>query len=242
MALTEGRLKEMTGDSGAAGQVGTGEGDFLAALRRRDPGAFELMMRRHNRLLFRTARAILKNDADAEEIVQETYLKAYFKLDGFAGNARLATWLVRIAVNEALGRLRRRMPAKQVEDLAEDTMSLDPLIAVPALQEVSPEAAAARGELRQVLEAAIDGLPQAQRAVFVLRVLEEFSVEDTASCLQIPPQTVKSRLHRAKRQLQRGLQRHAESALKDTFPFAGQRCDRTVTAVRQRLGLAPPGD
>lgn len=209
---------------------------LVAAVLAGDTGAFEVLMRRYNRVLFRTARAILHHDADAEEAVQEAYLKAYLNLGNFAGDARLSTWLVKIAVNESLGRLRRRMPGGALDERAEWKMTADVPAAAP-----SPEAAAAHSELRSLLEAAIDALPQAQRTVFMLRAVEEFTTEDTAECLGIPPDTVKTRLHRAKRQLRRSLQRRADSALCDTFPFAGARCDRIVARVLLRLGLMPPG-
>jgi len=220
------------------------EARLIAAAQSGDAAAFEAIMRAHNRLLFRTARAILLNEADAEEIVQEAYLKAFLKLEGFAGAARIETWLVKITVNEALGRLRRRMPAVSKQAITEAQMSAHSDIHIPALTPrpaASPEAAAAQGEIRRLLEAAIDALPQAQRTVFVLRAVEEFSTEDTADCLGIPADTVKTRLHRAKLHLRRSLQRSAAAALADTFPFAGARCDRIVAAVLARLYLPPDG-
>src|SRR3546814_16685722 len=122
--------------------------------------------------MFRTARAILQNEADAEEVVQDAYLKAFLHLDGFAGASRLSTWLVKIAVNEALARLRRRMPDGAPEHPAENSMT----------PESSPEATAAQSEIRRLLETAIDALPQAQRHVFMLRAVAEFSTEDPATC------------------------------------------------------------
>lgn len=208
---------------------------LVVAARGGDTAAFEAIMRRHNRLLFRTARAILQNEADAEDVVQEAYLKAFLHLGGFAGASRLSTWLVKITVNEALARLRRRMPAGAPEQPAEDSM-------VPeTTAETSPEAAAAQGEIRRLLEAAIDALPQAQRTVFMLRAVEEFSTEDTAACLGIPTDTVKTRLHRAKQLLRRRLQHRVATALSETFPFAGARCDRVVVAVLGKLNAPPPG-
>ena len=212
---------------------------LVAAARDGNRAAFEAIMRRHNRQMFRTARAILQNEADAEEAVQEAYLKAFLHLDGFAGGSRLSTWLVKITVNEALGRLRRRMPGHgrddlQPADLAEEAMN------ERTCAETSPEAAAAQSEIRRQLEAAIDALPQAQRTVFMLRAVEEFSTEDTAACLGIPPETVKTRLHRARQALRRRLQHRVAAALADTFPFAGARCDRVVAAVLDRLDHAPP--
>ncbi len=208
------------------------EARLIAAAQGGDVAAFEAIMRAHNRLLFRTARAILRNEADAEEIVQEAYLKAFLNLERFAGEARIETWLVKITVNEALARLRRRMPAVSTEAFAEAQMSAHTDVHIPAVTPrpaASPEAAAAQG-----------ALPQAQRSVFMLRAVEEFSTEDTADCLGIPPDTVKTRLHRAKLHLRRSLQRSAAAALTETFPFAGARCDRIVAAVLARLKLPPP--
>lgn len=217
-----------------------GEAALVAAARGGDRAAFEAIMRRHNRQLFRTARAILRNEADAEEAVQEAYLKAFLHLDGFAGGSQLSTWLVKITVNEALGRLRRRMPGNGPDDLQADDLA-EAAMSERTNAETSPEAAAAQGEIRRLLEAAIDALPQAQRTVFMLRAVEEFSTEDTASCLGIPPETVKTRLHRARQALRRRLQHRVAAALGDTFPFAGARCDRVVATVLSRLGSAPPG-
>jgi len=237
MATVIGRASPAVEISASPGNTGNrDDAALVSAVLAGDAQAFEAVMRRHNRLLFRTARAILVNDADAEEAVQEAYLKAYLNLDSYAGGARLSTWLVKITVNESLGRLRRRMPVVPADESAEWNMTADASKAPP-----SPEEAAAHGELRRDLEAAIDALPQAQRAVFMLRAVEEFSTDDTAECLGIPSETVKTRLHRAKRQLRRSLERRAHAALSDIFPFAGTRCDRIVARVFRRLGLEPPG-
>lgn len=231
-----------------AALAGWSEAELIAAVRGGDGTAFEAIMRRHNRLLFRTARSILKNDAEAEDVVQETYVKAYAHLGSFAQASRLSTWLVRIAVNESLGRLRRQMPAHALAtDL--DSVTDSPMTQEQALPlglaarpaPADPETRAAREQIRCLLEQAIDSLPQAQRAVFVLRAVEEFSVADTALCLGIPQETVKTRLHRAKRALRRLLSDEVAAALLDTFPFAGARCDRIVAAALRRSGLTSSG-
>lgn len=221
-----------------------GERELVAAILRGDGVAFEIVMRRHNRLMFRTARAILDNEADAEDVVQDAYVKAYTRLDQFTGKARLSTWLCRIVVNEALGRLRRRMPHAQLDDFVEEgvtTRSMDtssPLVAAS----LSPEEEAARGQLRALLERAIAALPRDQRAVFMLRAVEGFSIEETADCLAVPPETVKTRLHRARKRLQRDLGSRFEARLPEVFPFAGTRCDRVVAGVLRRFkDAAPPG-
>lgn len=201
-------------------------------------GAFEAIMRRHNQRLFRVARAILKDDHEAEDAVQEAYVSAFRGIAGFEGRSRLSTWLVRIVVNEALGRRRRRLvmaPSSEINDMAIDgTRELFGLLSVAE----DPEKATARADIRRLLEAAIDALPEIFRTVFVLRAVEMLSVEETASSLGIPEATVKTRFHRARRQLRLHLEDRLGSALAGTFPFAGARCDRIVAAVLARLDVA----
>jgi RNA polymerase sigma-70 factor (ECF subfamily) len=202
-----------------------------------DHDAFALIMRRHNRRLYRIARSIVGDDAEAEEVVQEAYCRAFVGLGGFRADASLATWLSRIAANEALMRLRRRRP----------TATLDEIDARPAALGWlgpfglgTPEAAAAQGEIRHLLESAIDRLPPNFRAVFVLRAVEQLSVEEAAAALDIPKDTVKTRYHRARRLLRRDLGRRLAAILDDAFPFAGARCDRVVEAVLRRIGATTP--
>jgi RNA polymerase sigma-70 factor, ECF subfamily len=186
--------------------------------------AFEQLMRRHNRALFRTARAILGDDAEAEEAVQDAYLQAYQSLGDFRGEARLSTWLVRIAANEAFARRRKQ---KRRSALA-PVVALDD---VPELRtDTGPRDQAERNEMRGVIEAKIDALPDAFRAVFVLRAIEELSVEETAAALGIPPATVRSRFFRARNQLREALSR-SDVTLGKAFSFAGARCNRIVVAV-----------
>lgn len=221
---------------------------LVGLARQGDGTAFEAIMRRNNRRLFRIARSILKDEAEAEDVVQETYVRAYLKLDQFAGQASLSTWLVRIAINEALMCRRKTAPWTGMDAMTEplddtgfeaETNGIG-LWAGRAAQD-SPEAGAARDEIRRVLEQAIDALPPAFRTVFVLRAVEEFSTADTAACLGIPAATVKTRFHRAKRLLREGLSQQLEAMLADTFPFAGSRCDRIVAGVLGRLDLTSRG-
>jgi RNA polymerase sigma-70 factor (ECF subfamily) len=224
-----------------------GEAELLAHLRAGRPAAYVALMRRHNQRLYRLARGILRDDAEAEEAVQEGYLRAFTGLDGFKGDASLATWLARIVLNEALGRLRRRRPTVDIDTLA-DAERVSALAAAAP----SPEQSAARRELRRAIEQAMDRLPSAFRSVFVLRAIEQMSIEETAGALGIPPETVKSRLHRANRLLRRALSAQFTALLDDAFPFLGARCDRLVARVLDRLGLpaeattpvppVPPGD
>jgi RNA polymerase sigma-70 factor, ECF subfamily len=199
-----------------------------------DSHAFELLMRRHNRMMFRTARAILRDDAEAEDALQEAYLQAYRSLASFRSDARFSTWLARIVVNEALMRLRKTArraaivpiqsatPAEEMAEIADDDMQ-------------KPEMGAARGEMRRLLEAQIDSLPEAYRTVFMLRAVEELSVEETAAVLQIPAPTVRTRFFRARSLLREGLAQKIDVACEDAFSFDGARCDRIVASVLSRL-------
>ncbi len=203
-----------------------------------DEAAFERIMRRHNRLLFRTARSILKSDAEAEDALQEAYLRAWRALGSFRADARLSTWLVRIVINESLARLRRR----GAEVLALDS-TLDP--EGPSMEDVMegnpddrPDRAAMRAELRQSMEARIDALPEAFRTVFMLRAVEELSVEDVAAALGLPESTVRTRFFRARGLLREALARDVDRAMGDAFSFDGERCDRIVAGVMARLGRA----
>ena len=200
-----------------------------------DNVAFEVIMRRHNQLLFRTARAILKSDADAEDVLQLAYLKAWHALGEFRGDARLSTWLVRIVVNEALGHLRKR--SAQIIPLEVAMASKEP-DAHRWFQDDAdrrPDRSTMRSELRQLMEQRIDLLPDDYRRVFVLRGVEEMSVEEVAQVLAIPEVTVRTRFFRARNLLREGLSQDMDMALADAFNFNGERCNRMVTAVLSRL-------
>ena len=201
-----------------------------------DLRAFERMMRQHNRALFRTARAILKDDSEAEDAVQEAYLQAYRSIAKFRGDARLSTWLVRIVANEAFGRLRRHarraaiVPIHVDDDPAHDVRTESE---APAMDR--PDNAALRSEMRHLLESRIDALPDIYRTVFVLRAVEELSVEETAASLGIPESTARTRFFRARSLLREALAQDVDRAYVDAFGFAGERCDRIVTNVLARL-------
>jgi len=202
----------------------TPDTEFARRVAAGDHPAFAQLMRRHNRLLYRTARAILKDDAEAEDALQEAYLLAFRAIANFRGDARLSTWLVRIVANEALGRLRKRARATQVTYMNEFASD-------------EPERAARRAEMLRLLESEIDRLPDAFRTVFVLRALEEMSVEETAAALNIPEATVRSRYFRAKRLVRAALASEIDAAFNDAFAFDGARCDRIVAAVMAKLEL-----
>lgn len=206
--------------------------------------AFEAIMRRHNRLLFRTVRSILKSDADTEDAVQEAYLCAWRALGSFRGDAKLSSWLVRIAINEAFKRVRRR--ASNVVNFGAAAPSDDehqPEVAMEADEDQRPDMAASRGEMRRLMEARIDQLPDLFRTVFMLRAVEEMPVEEVAALLGIPETTVRTRFFRARAQLRESLSRDMDFALEDAFSFAGARCDRIVANVLTSItpgGPVPP--
>jgi RNA polymerase sigma-70 factor (ECF subfamily) len=207
--------------------------------RSRDGVAVQIIMQRHNRRLFRVARSVLHDDAEAEDVVQEAYFRAFTHLDGFRGDAQLSTWLTRIALNEALGRLRRRRITVSLKDIdaINDQGEARVIYLSAARQDSDPEATAVRAEVRRLLERAVDQLPASFRMVFVLRDIEEMSIEETASQLGLRPETVKTRLHRARRLLRQSLDRTLSSAVGDVFPCAGTRCTRITEAVLERLSL-----
>jgi RNA polymerase sigma-70 factor, ECF subfamily len=215
------------------------DGELLRLARDGDPAAFRILIRRHDRYLYRIARSVLLDDHEAEDVVQETYVRAFTRLVDFRGDARLSTWLTRVALNEALQRRRRRKHTVYLDviDTARDRakMQIDrsPMIA----PDQDPERTTAQHQLRNVLERAIDDLPEAFRTVFVMRDIEEATTEETATLLGIRQQTVKTRLHRARRMLRAALGEHIGAALKDAFPFDRPRCDRLVKKVLDQLGF-----
>ena len=199
-----------------------------------DRTAFVVLMRRYDQLLYRTSRSILKDDAEAEDALQEGYLLAYRGMAGFRNEARLSTWLVRIVANEAMGRLRksRRAGVLQLDDIA-----LEKAQEANMKAPERPDELLSRADTRRLIEATIDALPDAYRVVFVLRAVQEFSVEETSEALGIPKATVRSRFSRARGLLRKALSKELDVALGDVFPFAGARCDRMVDAVMARLKL-----
>jgi RNA polymerase sigma-70 factor (ECF subfamily) len=211
---------------------------LVALARGSEKAAFREIMQRHNRRLYRIARSVLRDDSEAEDVVQEAYLRAFAHLDRFRGEARLSTWLTRITLNEALGRLRQRRPFVDLAavDSIDDQGEARVIFFPSARQDGDPEAAAARAEVQRLLERAVDWLPDPFRTVFVLRDIEEMSIEETASHLGLRPETVKTRLHRARRLLRQSLDKTLSSALTDVFPFAGARCARITQAVLERIG------
>jgi RNA polymerase sigma-70 factor (ECF subfamily) len=211
------------------------DGEIAGRVAEGDSRAFEVLMRRHNRVLFRIARAILRDDAEAEDALQEAYLQAYRTMRHFRGEARLSTWLGRIVANEALMRLRKQARRSAIVPL-QPGVALEDLVDSPdAPMHEAPEASAQRAEMRKLIEKQIDALPEAYRPVFILRAVEELSVEETAEILQIPAATVRTRFFRARSLLREALAREVDVACEDAFGFAGERCDRIVSRVLERM-------
>jgi len=203
----------------------------------RDEGAFRAIMQANNRRLYRLARGILRNDAEAEDAVQEAYVRAFTHLASFRGESSLATWLGRIVLNEALGRLRRERPRVDV-DLVDHAAMEAQIIQFPLVTADDPEKSMAQREIRDVVEHAIDDLPEAFRMVFITRVIEGMNVDETARILGLKPETVKTRLHRARAMLRENVERKIGPVVLAAFPFAGKRCERLTEAVLKKLDLS----
>jgi RNA polymerase sigma-70 factor (ECF subfamily) len=196
---------------------------LLRGCQQRDEVAVRELTRRYNQRLFRMARGILRNDSDAEDVVQETYVRVFTHLEQFRGDSSVGTWLVRIAINLALGRIRQHRPTVDIDD--RPTASHDP----------DPETLMARQELRTLIERSIDDLPDAFRGVFVARIVEGLSIQETAELFHIRPETVKTRVHRARRALRRSLEQQIGPSVSDAFSFDGERCARVTQRVIGQL-------
>jgi RNA polymerase sigma-70 factor, ECF subfamily len=206
------------------------EAALLERVRERDLDAIRVLTRRYNRRLYRLARSIVRDDDAAEDIVQEGYLRAITALPEFRGDASFSTWLTRIVINEALQHVRRRRPTFDT-----DSSIASNVVSFPLSSQADPERTMAQREIHNLLEEAIDHLPEPFRIVLVARILEGMSTEETASLLDLPPATVRSRLHRSRRLLRAELEGRIGPLLLDAFPFAGRRCDRTTEAVVDRF-------
>jgi RNA polymerase sigma-70 factor, ECF subfamily len=201
-----------------------------------DIAPFEALMRQYNPRLFRVARSILKNEAEAEDALQEAYIQAYRKMADFRGDAEMGTWLTRIVINQALMQLRRRKRERIVvpfKNQGSDPNAQEADVADARAE--SPSDITLRAEVRRIIERRIDELPVSFRTVFVMREVEEMTVHETAECLGIPDATVRTRLFRARALLRESLERDMDTARADVFAFAGARCDRIVAAVLARI-------
>ena len=207
---------------------------LVALARRRDEAAIRCLVRRYNQRLFRAARSIVGNDGEAEDVVQAAYVRAFSHLGGFRADASFSTWLTRIAMNEALGRLRQRRSVADIEEI--DEAAGRGRVPFPLIQpSPDPEIEMSRLEIRALLERTIDDLPPAFRTVFVLRDVEGLSIEETAEQLALRPETVRTRLHRARRLLRAAIEDEISGAFATLFPFDGARCagmaDRVVALL-----------
>jgi RNA polymerase sigma-70 factor, ECF subfamily len=236
-------MKNLPSTPATAAAPAAADNDLVALAAAGDARAFEAIMRRHNRLLFRAARSILKSDAETEDAVQEAYLSAWRALGQFRADAKLSTWLVRIVMNEALKRVRRRASNVVLFDPAAPAPDIEPEARMQADPDQQPDLVASRAEMRRAMETHILHLPEAFRTVFMLRAVEEMPVEEVAAALGIPEATVRTRFFRARALLREALSRDMDFALEDAFAFAGVRCDRIVARVLATIeadGSAPP--
>jgi RNA polymerase sigma-70 factor, ECF subfamily len=216
---------------------GASDGELLKRARQGDPDAFSALVRRHDRYLYRVARSVLRNDNEAEDVVQHTYLQAYINAVDFRGEANLRTWLTRIALNEALRRQRQQRSTVELSQLDTARERIRSHILLSSPTNSTPEHAAARSQIREILERAIDDLPPGFRTVLIMREVEEASVDETANVLGIRPETVRTRLHRARRMLRDRLGEQFAGVLKDVFPFERPRCDALVRKLLIEVGL-----
>ncbi|MGO8923957.1 MAG: RNA polymerase sigma factor [Xanthobacteraceae bacterium] len=201
-----------------------------------DAEAFRIIMQRHNQRLYRIARSVLRNSAEAEDAVQEAYVAAFSHLATYRGESPLVAWLSRIVMNEALGRLRRKPAATDFAAL--EAVPEAEIIQFPSsATNEDPERTMAQRQILQLVEEAADTLPEVYRVVLVTRVIEGMSVEETADLLRIKSETVKTRLHRARQLLREQLNKQIGPIMLDAFPFAGRRCERLTVSVLKRLGL-----
>jgi RNA polymerase sigma-70 factor (ECF subfamily) len=214
--------------------LGTDDNALVGRFRQGDRTAARAIVQKHNRMLWRIARGIVRDDADAEEAVQNGYVRAFTSLDGFRGGSSLATWLSRIVVNEALRRCEHKRRHVDLDDVVE-TLAPDHPGSVTMAPPPSPEAAAAHQQVRRMVEKAIDALPAPFRVVFLMRVVEQMSISETATSLDIPIATAKTRLHRANQQLRATLGSELAAGFHSAFPFGGNRCERLTKAVLARL-------
>ena len=213
------------------------DAELVRRARIRDEAAIRTIMQTNNRRLYRIARGILRNDGEAEDVVQETWVRAFTHLADFRGDSSFATWLGRIAMNEALGRLRRQRPSVDWTTLEPGTLNAQIIQFPVSATSDDPEKSMAQREIQHVVEQAIDELPEAFRIVFITRVIEGMNVEETAEILDLKPETVKTRLHRARTMLRTSVEKKIGPVVMEAFPFAGKRCERLTNAVIGRLGL-----
>jgi RNA polymerase sigma-70 factor (ECF subfamily) len=212
------------------------DAELVRLAQRGERDAFRVIIQRGNQQLFRVARSIVRDDGEAEDVVQEAYARAFAAIGEFRGEASIMTWLTRITLNEARGRLRRRRKMVGLHELeaAQDAGALIMPLPTPP-DGANPEVDAARKQIRELIERAIDDLPENFRTVFIMRDVQECNIEETAVSLELKPETVKTRLHRARRLLRRALNEKLAATVTEAFPFLGARCRRITEAALHRL-------
>jgi RNA polymerase sigma-70 factor (ECF subfamily) len=214
------------------------EAELVAYVKAGHRDAFAALMRRGNQRLFRVARSIVRDESEAEDVLQEAYVTAFAKIAEFRGEASIFTWLTRIVINEARGRLRKRRKTVQLSELDAGRAEAGRVLVFPTACSGDPERNAARAEARRLLERAVDELPEPFRLVFVMRDVEGASIAETSEALGVRRETVKTRLHRARRLLRQALDAQLATALTGAFPFLGARCQRITEAVLARVESA----
>jgi RNA polymerase sigma-70 factor, ECF subfamily len=207
--------------------------EVVDRVRAGETGLYELLMRRYNQRLYRTIRSVVTDETEAEDVLQESWVRAYEHLSQFSGQAHFATWVTRIAFYEALARNRKSKRWTPLENQAGEIM---PEANRTLTTSATPETQAMQGQLGQMLQAAVDALPEAYRSVFVLREVEQLSTSETAECLGLSEEAVKTRLHRSRALLRRDLENRIGPAIAEAYAFLGVRCDRTVVRVLERIG------
>jgi RNA polymerase sigma-70 factor (ECF subfamily) len=207
--------------------------DLVARVRTGETGLYEMLVRRYNQRLFRVIRSVVINESEAEDVLQEAWVRAFEHLDKFEGRASFSTWVTRIAFHEALARTRHSRRWRPLENTQGEIMA-----EAEHRQTTSetPEVQAMRGQLGHMLQTAVDTLPEAYRSVFMLREVEQLSTSETAECLELSEEAVKTRLHRARALLRRELENRLGGAIADAYAFLGTRCDRVVARVLERIG------
>ena len=215
-------------------QSGITDEEVVAQVRTGNAALFEILMRRHNQRVYRVARAILGNDTEAEDVMQEAYVRAFTHLSQFENRAKFSTWLTRIAVHEALARVRKSKRFETLDTEADSEVRVRPELMSNVR---NPEEQMFEAQMKVLLETSIDALPEMYRTVFVMRELEEMSTAETAEVLEITEEVVKTRLHRARAMLQADLYSRVGSTTPDAFKFHLSRCDRVVSAVLARIPI-----
>ena len=237
-----GRLMTLIGmdtlaSAGAALTAAAPDAEIVRRVQAGDSALFEILMRRHNQRVYRVVRAVVKDEADVEDVMQQAYINAFTHLQQFEERSQFSTWLVRIALHEAFGRRRKvqraeTTAARSHADVDDDRGELMETLASPA---ADPERQAYARELHRVLEAAVDTLPEAYRTVFMLRDIEGLSTSETGQGLGLGDEAVKTRLHRARAMIRRAVTARIGEVAARTFQFHAPRCDRVVSAVLARI-------